>query len=181
MRLDRGQGVDEVDIIIEAPEWELALPDVLGVVERAAAAALQATTPAEGHWQTAILLGYDATLRDLNRRFRGQDKPTNVLSFPAAPPAGQAPRRAAPPGLPAEQPARQRGDIALAFETVEREAAEQGKRLADHLAHLVVHGLLHLVGHDHAEESEAERMEALEREILWRLGVADPYAAESLT
>jgi probable rRNA maturation factor len=179
MRLDRGQGVDEVDIIIEAPEWELALPDVLGVVERAAAAALQATTPAAGHWQTAILLGYDATLRELNRRFRGQDKPTNVLAFPAAPapaPAG----RAAPPRPPAEQPAQQRGDIALAFETVEREAAEQGKRLADHLSHLVVHGLLHLLGHDHLEAAEAERMEALERAILWRIGIADPYAAESL-
>ena len=156
MRLDRGQGVDEVDIIIEAPEWELALPDVLGVVERAAAAALQATTPAEGHWQTAILLGYDATLRDLNRRFRGQDKPTNVLSFEDGTP-------------------QRLGDIALSLQTLKAEAREQGKTLKAHFQHLVAHGTLHLLGFDHEKSAQAERMEELERRILAGLRVADPY------
>jgi len=179
MRLQRGQGLDEIDIIIEAPEWERALPGLQHVVERAAAAALDAAAPAAGHWQTAILLSCDATLRDLNRRFRGQDKPTNVLAFPAETPGQAPPAHGAGAAAAAEQPARQRGDLALAFETLEREAAEQGKSLADHLSHLVVHGLLHLLGEDHEDEAGALRMEALEREILRRIGVADPYAAEN--
>ena len=107
-----------------------------------------------------VLLTSDEAVRDLNARFRRQDKPTNVLSFPAA-----------------QNPENHLGDIALAFETCEREAAEQGKSLAHHLQHLVAHGALHLVGYDHQSEPEAQVMEALEREILSGLGVPDPYAA----
>jgi probable rRNA maturation factor len=176
MRLARGQGLDEVDIIIEAEGWTRALPTAEAVVGRAAAAALSAATPGGGHWQAAVLLADDATLRDLNRRFRGQDKPTNVLSFPAQDDSARH-AGAGSPRLAGEEP-RSWGDVALAFETVAREAAEQGKSLADHLSHLVVHGLLHLFGHDHEEAAAAERMEALERRILRGLGIADPYAAE---
>ena len=114
-----------------------------------------------------ILLTDDATVRDLNARFRGKDYDTNVLSFPAAPQPGQA----GPPPL---------GDLALAFGVCAAEAAAQGKTLADHLRHLIVHGALHLLGHDHEDDSEAEAMEGLEREILAGLGVADPYGAERL-
>ena len=114
-----------------------------------------------------LLLTDDDTVRDLNARFRGKDHATNVLSFPAAP----------QPGLPGPQPL---GDLALAFGVCAAEAAAQGKTLADHLRHLVVHGVLHLLGHDHEDDAEAEAMEALEREILAGLGVADPYRSAAL-
>jgi probable rRNA maturation factor len=104
-------------------------------------------------------------LRALNLRWRGLDKPTNVLSFPAPPPG----RRGDPTTL---------GDIALAYETLAREAEDLGVPLADHYRHLLAHGFLHLIGYDHETDAEAERMEALETRILRRLGVGDPYARE---
>jgi probable rRNA maturation factor len=110
-----------------------------------------------------VLLTDDAAVQALNRDHRNQDKPTNVLSFPAAPSAA--------PHL---------GDVALAFGTCAREAAEQGKSLADHLTHLVAHGVLHLLGWDHMTEAEAEAMETREREILARLGTPDPYRDRDL-
>ena len=113
--------------------------------------------------EVSLLLTGDAEVRTLNARWRGQDKPTNVLSFPAAP----ADRLSDSPAL---------GDIALAFETLAREAEAAGVSLADHYRHLVTHGFLHLIGYDHETDEEAERMEALEKRILARLGVADPYA-----
>ncbi len=112
--------------------------------------------------ELSILLTGDAGMRALNRDWRGQDKPTNVLSFPAAPPD----RIAASPAL---------GDIALAYETLAREASEQGKTFDAHLAHLVIHGLYHLLGDDHETDAEAEAMEARETAALARLGLANPY------
>lgn len=118
---------------------------------------------AERNAGVAIVLTNDDAVRALNREWRGKDRPTNVLSFPAAP----------LPGLPEMlQPL---GDMALAFDTCAGEAAEDGKSLRDHTTHLIIHGLLHLIGYDHAESAEADRMEALERRILARLGIADPY------
>ena len=114
------------------------------------------------------MLGDDALLRRLNRQWRHKDKPTNVLSFPAR----DATSRAAAPPAGAPLPL---GDVILAFGTVAGEAAAQGKTLADHLAHLVVHGVLHLLGFDHAEGAAAARMEALETTVLAGMGVADPY------
>ena len=113
--------------------------------------------------EVSLCLTDDAEVRALNARWRGVDKPTNVLSFPSAPPerTGEAPML---------------GDIALAYETLAREAEESGASLADHFRHLVAHGFLHLIGYDHQSDEEAERMEALEKRILARLGVADPYA-----
>jgi probable rRNA maturation factor len=111
----------------------------------------------------SLCLTDDAEVRKLNARWRGYDEATNVLSFPTAP-AEQA----------AEAP--MLGDIALAYETLVREAEESGVLLADHYRHLVAHGFLHLIGYDHQTDEEAERMEDLERRILARLGVADPYA-----
>ena len=114
----------------------------------------------------SLCLADDAALRALNLRWRGIDKPTNVLSFPAA-----AARSLA--GI-----ATTLGDIALAYETLAREAEDLGVPLADHYRHLLAHGFLHLIGYDHETDAEAERMEALETRILARLGAADPYARE---
>lgn len=114
--------------------------------------------------EISIVLCDDAFIQDLNRNWRGQDKPTNVLSFPAS-------------GDPAAAP--MLGDIVIAFETAMREALAAGKPMRDHVAHLLAHGFLHLLGYDHLEEADAEAMEALERRILARLGIDDPYREEA--
>jgi probable rRNA maturation factor len=113
------------------------------------------------------MLTDDEGIRTLNRNWRGIDKPTNVLSFPALQPRG--------PRLEDEAP-RMLGDIAIAYETTRREADEEQKPFGHHLSHLAVHGFLHLIGHDHEQDQEAETMESLEREILAQLGIPDPYA-----
>ena len=140
-----------VEVKVEAEAWR-ALPGAESLARAAAEAALS------GEGALAVLLTDDEAVRELNRQWRGKDQPTNVLSFPAAPTAA--------PWL---------GDVALAYETCAREAAEQNKPLAHHLTHLVAHGVLHLLGWDHQTDAEAETMEAFERDILARLGVPDPY------
>jgi probable rRNA maturation factor len=142
-----------IEVEVEDAAWTDALPGAEGVVERAAAAALEGV---EG--DVVVLLTDDAAVRDINARFRDKDRPTNVLSFPAA--------ESAAPHL---------GDLVLAYGVCAAEAQTQGKTLADHLSHLTVHGVLHLLGRDHEDEAEAEAMEAEERSILARLGVSDPY------
>ncbi|MDP3802840.1 rRNA maturation RNase YbeY [Brevundimonas sp.] len=142
-----------IEVEVEASAWTDALPDAAAVVERAATAALGAV---EG--DVVVLLTDDAAVQDLNARFRGKDGPTNVLSFPAS--------ESAAPHL---------GDLVLAHGVCAAEAGAQGKTLADHLTHLTVHGVLHLLGRDHVDEAEAEAMEAEERSLLASLGVADPY------
>ncbi|WP_295215520.1 rRNA maturation RNase YbeY [uncultured Brevundimonas sp.] len=145
-----------IEIEVEAEAWSGALPDAEAVVERAAQAALGTV---EG--DIVVLLTDDAAVRELNGRFRDKDRPTNVLSFPA-------PENAFP----------HLGDIVLAYGVCVSEAEAQGKTLTDHLSHLVVHGVLHLLGRDHEDDAEAEEMEAEERDILAQIGVADPYLAE---
>ena len=145
-----------IEIEVEAEAWTGALPAAEAVVERAAQASLGTV---EG--DIVVLLTDDAAVRELNGRFRDKDRPTNVLSFPA-------PENAFP----------HLGDIVLAYGVCATEAEAQGKTLADHLSHLVVHGVLHLLGRDHEDDAEAEEMEAEEREILAQIGVADPYIAE---
>lgn len=155
-----------VDILIESDAWQM-LPDAEGVARRVIAAA--AASCAAIHHRKAeisVLFCDDQTIAVLNGRWRGQEKPTNVLSFPALPLQGAGPHEKTP-----------LGDIAIAYETLVREAGESGKAASAHLAHLVVHGFLHLLGYDHQTDDEAERMERLERDILARIGVADPYAA----
>lgn len=120
--------------------------------------------------EIGITLADDETVRALNRDHRGKDKPTNVLSFPLA----DGDFEAEAPGAPLLL-----GDVILARETVAREAAEQGKSLENHAAHLVAHGVLHLLGYDHETEAEAEAMERLEIEALRGLGVPDPYTDPS--
>ena len=145
-----------IDIEIEDAAWTAALPDA----EALARAAAEAALASEGAHAVAVtlLLTDDGTVRDLNQRFRQQDKPTNVLSFPAPP-----------------NPEHFLGDVALAYGVCAGEAAEQGKPLAHHLQHLVAHGVLHLLGYDHIGDDEAEAMEGLERVVLAGLGVPDPY------
>lgn len=148
-----------IDVEVENPAWTAELPDAEALALAAALAALSRREVGSVPGVT-ILLTDDETVRDLNARFRGQDKPTNVLSFPA----------------PAN-PEHFLGDIALAFGVCAREAAEQRKPIGDHLQHLVAHGVLHLLGYDHMSDGEAEAMEGLERIILAGLGVPDPYKA----
>lgn len=152
-----------IDVLVQSQQWA-ALEGVERLAERATAAALShAGVALKAGAELSIALADDATVRQLNAQWRGLDKPTNVLSFPAAEPdeLSDAPHV---------------GDIVLAFETVAREAREDGKTLADHTTHLIVHGVLHLVGLDHETDAEAEAMEALEIAALADLGVADPYA-----
>lgn len=142
-----------IEVEIEDEAWTTALPDADALVERAAATALGTVAG-----DVVVLLTDDAAVREINARFRDRDQPTNVLSFPAA--------ESAAPHL---------GDLMLAYGVCAAEASAQGKSLADHLTHLTVHGVLHLLGRDHVDEVEAEAMEAEERTLLASLGVADPY------
>lgn len=154
-----------IELQVEDPAWAGALPDVEAVVMRAAVAVLGDAVILEDHPLATVLLEGDETVQALNARFRDRDAPTNVLSFPAT----------TVPGAPDEDP--YLGDIILAFGVCSREADEQGKTLAHHLSHLVIHGLLHLQGHDHQTDGEAEIMEARERTLLAGLGIDDPYRA----
>jgi probable rRNA maturation factor len=154
----------DFDLTIEAGDWP-AEPVLTALVEQALAAAFAefgADRPGES--ELGVVFTDDARIRELNAGWRCKDQATNVLSFPAFPETKSGPL---PPLL---------GDIVLAAETVASEAALEGKRMENHISHLVVHGLLHLVGYDHEDEAEAEAMEALERRILARLAIPDPYA-----
>ena len=147
-----------IDVEIEDAAWTAALPDAEALARAAAEAALaHANNPSD----LTLLLTDDGAVRELNARFRRQDKPTNVLSFPAPP-----------------NPEDHLGDVALAYGVCAREAAEQGKPIAHHLQHLVAHGVLHLLGYDHEDDAQAETMEGLERVVLAGLGVPDPYLAD---
>ena len=144
-------------------EWLRALPNAEQICCAATELALRDAELAS-EAEVSIVLTDDAEVRALNRDWRGQDKPTNVLSFPGD-------LGSATPGVPALL-----GDVVIALETVQREvAAGEAASLSDHLAHLVVHGVLHLVGHDHEDDAEAEEMERRETALLKQLGVPDPY------
>jgi probable rRNA maturation factor len=145
-----------IDVQMQSPLWD-AEPAAVETV-RAAIEAAAALVPAAG--EVSVLLTDDASVRDLNRTWRGLDKPTNVLSFPAAKAGGAL-----------------LGDIAIAYETLAREAAADAKPFLHHLAHIAVHGFLHLLGYDHQTDSQADAMEGLERAALARLDIADPYRA----
>jgi probable rRNA maturation factor len=153
------RGKLKIDVLIDSKQWKKA-GQIRQLVRRAVneAAGMQSTSGSE----LAIVLTDDSAIRQLNRLWRGVDTPTNVLSFPAATKQG------------ADEPAHL-GDIVLAYETIAREASDEGKSLAHHVAHLVVHGYLHLLGFDHARNAEAEQMEQTERRILRRLAIPDPY------
>lgn len=172
-----------MDVVHNAGEWVSF--DLFEARARAACrqVALQ-LRPRQGRYEVALALSSDADVQVLNRDFRGFDKPTNVLSFPAL----EHPLNLADEDMGSVNPedaARgddpvHLGDIILAEETLLREAREQGIAPIDHYTHLVVHGLLHLIGFDHEADDEAERMEALETRILATLGIADPYSEKEI-
>ncbi len=143
-----------IDIMVDSPLWQ-ECPDAETIIRAALAAAARATAREDA--ELAVVLTDDAAIRVLNRNWRKIDKPTDVLSFPTADPRA---------GL---------GDIIIAFETTARDAEEQATPLDHHVAHLAVHGFLHLLGYDHETADEADAMERLETAILAQLGIADPY------
>ncbi|MGN6515269.1 MAG: rRNA maturation RNase YbeY [Rhizomicrobium sp.] len=148
-----------IDVEIADTKWKRISAPARARMKRAALRALEHEKAAGA---LTILLAGDARLKELNGLFRGKNKPTNVLSFPSEDDGGYL------------------GDIAIAYGTVAREARESGKAFSDHLAHLAVHGVLHLLGHDHEKPREAARMEGIEREILAEFGIADPYAVKRI-
>jgi probable rRNA maturation factor len=160
-RVRAGKKPVQIEVFVQSARWRKQ-PRAGTIVKSAVlAAAKAASTPRAG---LAIVLCDDSAIRALNRRWRGQNAPTNVLSFPAATPGKR------PPDTP------HIGDIVIAYQTTAREAIAEGKPFKHHLAHLAVHGFLHLLGYDHATERDAQRMERTERAILKRIAVPDPYA-----
>jgi probable rRNA maturation factor len=149
-----------IDVLVESPLWDRE-PSAMETVERAITAAADAIDAPLG--EVAVMLTDDETIRALNRDWRRIDKPTNVLSFPAAKTLAIEPSML--------------GDIAIAYETLARECEDENRVFLHHLAHLAVHGFLHLMGYDHQDDSQADAMEQLESAILARLDMPDPYLA----
>ncbi|HTT47545.1 MAG TPA: rRNA maturation RNase YbeY [Pseudolabrys sp.] len=158
----RRAATPSVDIQVQSPLWRAETAAEQTVREAIAVAAAALST---GAGEVAILLTDDEAIRALNRQWRGIDKPTNVLSFPAA-----------KPGVGV----RFLGDIVIAYETLKRECNGEGRPFLHHLAHLTVHGFLHLVGYDHQADAEADKMEGLESKIMARLKMPDPYLERDL-
>lgn len=150
----------EVAFVVNADGWPDGLEEIANTAIHEALK--QSKAKVAGVAEVTVVLTDDAEQRELNQQWRGFNKSTNVLSFPQLEPFTPV------VGLV--------GDITLARETVEKEAAEMGITLQAHFTHLVVHGFLHLLGHDHIEEADAVKMESLETKILATLGIADPYA-----
>ncbi|HEX5231787.1 MAG TPA: rRNA maturation RNase YbeY [Bradyrhizobium sp.] len=151
------------EVLVVADCWRAA-PEAEAAIHRAVATAAGMVDADVGNAELAVMLTDDAGIRTLNSNWRGIDKPTNVLSFPALQPTG-------PDDVP-----RMLGDIAIAYETTRREADDEQKPFDHHLSHLAVHGFLHLIGYDHENDDDAETMETLETEILAQLGIPDPHA-----
>ena len=168
-----------IEIAFEDPRWDAAGLEPLA--QRACAAALRHLGREPALFEISMLACDDARIRTLNAEFRGKDKPTNVLSWPAWDLSAETPGALPEPPEPgtAEDP-EGLGDMALAYETCLREAAEQNKPPLDHVTHLIVHSVLHLLGYDHETDPDAELMEETERSILAQLGIADPYATKDL-
>jgi probable rRNA maturation factor len=158
----RRAGAPEIEIQLASPLWQ-AQPQAEPTVRAAIAAAARVLATPAG--EVNVVLGDDAAIRRLNRDWRGIDKPTNVLSFPAAKQAG------------ADE---MLGDIVIAYETLLRECADEDRIFLHHLAHLAVHGFLHLMGYDHQTDAQADAMEALERRIMTLMQMPDPYLARDL-
>jgi probable rRNA maturation factor len=154
------------EVLVVADCW-LNEPDVEAVIQRAIAVAAEMVDADTSEAELAVMLTDDGGIRTLNKNWRGLDKPTNVLSFPALQLTTERSSQDAP---------RMLGDIAIAYETTRREADDEQKRFDHHLSHLAIHGFLHLIGYDHEKDQDAETMETLEREILAQLDIPDPYA-----
>jgi probable rRNA maturation factor len=154
----RRAAAPEIDIQVQSTLWQAEPAAEETVREAVAAAALLSTSDGE----VSIVLTDDSAIRALNRDWRGIDKPTNVLSFPATK-ADSAPSML--------------GDIVVAYETLKRECEDEDREFLHHLAHLTVHGFLHLLGYDHQTDAQAEKMEGLESRIMTLMKLPDPYFA----
>ncbi len=161
-----------ISVQLHEQRWKTLLKPYCKTVRAACEAALSAskiaTLPCE--WEMAVMLADDAFIRNLNKTYRGYDKPTNVLSFPNVEQFEANAKR-----LTKGEASFELGDVILAVETVEREAKEQGKTLRAHATHLLVHGTLHLLGYDHEVDKDAKKMEKLETAVLATLGIDNPY------
>jgi probable rRNA maturation factor len=157
-----------VDVLIEAPEWDaFGLEDL---VQQAAEAALQRLGYGDAGFEISVMGCDDARIAELNGDFRAKPQPTNVLSWPSQERGSETPG-----GQPTPPDDPELGDIAIAWGVCRAEAEAAGKEISDHVSHLLVHGVLHLLGYDHINAQDAALMEALEVEILATLGIADPY------
>lgn len=159
----------EIDFSIQAPIWNKHIGELESQVHNVIRRTLDTAKFRGRHAEISLVFADDAFIRELNKTYRGKDKPTNVLSFPQYEP------KEIPEKIEGNLPFISLGDIVLAYETIEREAQEQEKSFEDHFLHLIVHGLLHLLGHDHEEDDEAEIMENLEIRILEGIGIKNPY------
>jgi probable rRNA maturation factor len=160
----------EIDVIVDIPAWLEAVPTAEELCRRSAVAAIMASGAVRTEAEASVVLSNDARIRALNAAYRGKDEATNVLAFPATDVVER--RAAGTVGPPLTI-----GDVVVAFETACAEAMLEGKSIEDHLSHLVVHGMLHLLGYDHQTEDEAAKMEGMEVAVLASLGVADPYSS----
>lgn len=163
----------EIDILLEAPGWEAL--ELAALAERSIGATLRHLRLDESVAGLSLLACDDRRIAGLNADFRGKPTPTNVLSWPSEERGAARPGDIPPTPEPGPDGIVELGDIAIAYETCLREAAERGKPPQDHVIHLIVHGTLHLLGYDHENDADAELMERLEREILGKMGVDDPY------
>ena len=166
-----------LDVAGDDGDWTLAITDVMVRMQAAVTAVWRETPMARElskrrQVEISMLLTHDAQMRELNREYRGKNKPTNVLSFPGMDTDTLSVAGYDGPGLPSVA----LGDVVISLETAMAEAEDAGKALVDHVSHLTVHGLLHLLGYDHEDDEEAATMEALEVRILAHLHIDDPYA-----
>lgn len=164
-------------VLLEDPRWVQSFAGawageagVIAWCERAVDAAIEGAGEDEAPLELSVVLTDDASVQKLNKDYRSKDAPTNVLSFAAREMGIEL-----PDDIPEDMP-EPLGDVIVAYETTAREAAEAGKTLADHLCHLIIHGVLHLLGYDHQNDDQADEMESLETEVLAGLGIADPYS-----
>ncbi len=162
------QAAPDIEIAVHSALWRKAVPDIRSRARRAALAALVGADRMDPQTSVSLLFADDETIRPLNSAYRKKDAPTNVLSFPA------------PDNVPPAGIKRSLGDVILAVETVLAEAVRDNKPIGDHLSHLIVHGVLHLIGFDHETSAEADIMEPMETQILARLGIPDPYREQAL-
>ena len=164
------------ELLVECRGWLDALPDLEDVVNQATALALEACQLDQTFYSVSILACDDTRIAALNAEFRGQEKPTNVLSWPALELAAEAPgaQPKAPPNGTRDNPF-PLGDVAIALQTCQREAISASKPLKNHVTHLILHGVLHVLGYDHETPADAELMEGIERKALSKIGIPDPY------
>ena len=166
---------DFIGVNIEDDRWEAL--DIEALAQRACEATLRYLEIDPQYFEISLLACDDTRIADLNAEFRGKAVPTNVLSWPseerARPGEHPLPPESDPSGMPVEL-----GDIAISYDTCVREAAESDKEIADHVTHLLVHGVLHLLGYDHISDQDAAIMERLEGEVLGKLGISDPYRVQ---